>query len=175
MDCLDCNASTRVLESRRASDGDSVRRRRECPECGRRFTTFERREPERVWVLKRSGARQRFNREKLAGGLARAAHKRPVAREDIVRLVIEIEDEGVRAGGELEANRIGELSLAGLAKLDRIAYLQFAAVYKGFSDPHEFNEELRRMGVEPPRKVGDSERPVPSGAGARVDNPLKRA
>ncbi len=127
-----------------------------------------------MWVLKRSGARQRFDREKLAGGLARAAHKRPVAPEDIMRLVVEIEDEGASAGGELEAERIGELSLEGLAQLDRIAYLQFAAVYKGFEDPREFNEELRAMGVEPPRKVGDSPSPVPSGDRARVDNPLKR-
>ena len=126
-------------------------------------------------MLKRSGQRQRFNREKLAGGLARAAHKRPVAPEDIMRLVVEIEDEAAQAGGDFEAERIGELSLAGLAKLDRVAYLQFAAVYKGFSDPRQFNDELRSMGVEPPRKMGDSERSVPSGTGARVDDPLKRA
>ncbi len=126
-------------------------------------------------MLKRSGQRQRFDREKLAGGLARAAHKRPVASEDIMNVVAEIEDEAVRAGGELEAERIGELSLAGLAQLDRVAYLQFAAVYKGFSDPKQFNEELRSLGVEPPRKVGDSGRSVPSGDGSRVDNPLKRA
>jgi len=152
-----------------------VRRRRECPECGRRFTTFERRQPERVWVSKRSGARQRFDREKLAGGLARAAHKRPVAAEDIMRIVISIEDEGARAGGELEAARIGELSLEGLAKLDRVAYLQFAAVYKGFSDPRQFTDELRSMGVEPTRTLGDSARPVPSAERARVHNPFRRA
>jgi len=174
VDCPGCNASTRVLESRRADGGSSVRRRRECPGCGRRFTTFERREPERVWVLKRSGQRQRFNREKLAGGLARAAHKRPVAPEEIMHLVVEIEDEGARAGGELDASRIGELSLEGLARLDRVAYLQFAAVYKGFSDPRQFTDELRSMGVDPPRKVGSSAPPVPSGTRARVDNPLRR-
>jgi len=92
-----------------------------------------------------------------------------------MRLVVEIEDEAAQAGGDFEAERIGELSLAGLAKLDRVAYLQFAAVYKGFSDPRQFNDELRSMGVEPPRKMGDSERSVPSGTGARVDDPLKRA
>ena len=175
VDCPGCNASTRVLESRRADGGSSVRRRRECPGCGRRFTTFERREPERVWVLKRSGQRQRFNREKLAGGLARAAHKRPVAPEEIMHLVVEIEDEGARAGGELDASRIGELSLEGLARLDRVAYLQFAAVYKGFSDPRQFTDELRGLGVEPARSLGNSGRPVPSATAATVDGPLEEA
>jgi transcriptional repressor NrdR len=172
VNCPSCSASTRVLESRRADGGDTVRRRRECPECGRRFTSFERREPERVWVLKRSGARQRFDREKLAGGLARAAHKRPVAPKDIMRLVVEIEDEGANAGGQLDAARIGDLSLDGLKKLDRIAYLQFAAVYKGFSDPGEFTAELKSMGVEPNPNLRNEAGPVPSGARRTVHNPL---
>ena len=175
MDCPTCNASTRVLESRRADGGDAVRRRRECPECGRRFTTLEERQPERIWVLKRSGSRERFDRDKLAGGLARAAHKRPVPPENIMSLVLAIEDEGASVGGELRADRIGELSLAGLRRLDRIAYLQFAAVYKGFSDPGEFTAELRSMGVEPPRILGDLAVPVPSGVAARVDNPPNEA
>ncbi|MDQ3728913.1 MAG: transcriptional regulator NrdR [Actinomycetota bacterium] len=175
VDCPSCSGSTRVLESRRADGGEVVRRRRECPGCGRRFTTFERREPDRVWVLKRSGARQRFDRHKLAGGLARAAHKRPVAPEDIMRLVVAIEEEGANSAGELRAERIGELSMEGLRSLDRVAYLQFAAVYKGFSDPRQFTDELRSMGVEPARTLGDSGRSVPSAPGATVDGPLKEA
>src|SRR5687767_8610418 len=87
MDCPSCSASTRVLESRPADGGEAVRRRRECSECGRRFTTLEERLPDKLWVVKRSGVKERFDREKLAGGLARAAHKRPVAAEEIMGLV----------------------------------------------------------------------------------------
>ncbi len=90
----------------------------------------------------------------------------------IERLVTRIEDEAEASGGEIDAERVGELSLDGLRELDRIAYLQFAAVYKGFSDPDEFSAELRRFGVEPPPKLGDRRSPVPSGEKSRVDNPL---
>lgn len=162
--CPTCQAQTRVLESRRAAGGTATRRRRECPQCGRRFTTFERREREPLFVAKRDGERQPFDRAKLAGGLRRAAHKRPVAAADVERLVARIEDAAEAAGGTIAAAEVGELCLAGLRELDRIAYLQFAAIYKGFSDPGEFVAELRRLGVEPPRKLGDPPRPVPSGA-----------
>ncbi len=164
MVCPSCNGITRVLESRRAEDGAATRRRRECPACGRRFTTFERREREPLFALKRDGKRQRFDRAKLAGGLLRAAHKRPVQEADVERLVASIEDAAEAAGGELPVERIGEMCLSGLRELDRIAYLQYAAVYKAFEDPSEFTGELRRLGVEPRRKLGDSPEPVPSGS-----------
>ena len=163
MVCPSCNGITRVLESRRADDGAATRRRRECPACGHRFTTFERREREPLFVIKRDGERQRFDRAKLAGGLLRAAHKRPVEPAAVEQLVASIEDAAEAAGGELEAETVGEMCLTGLRELDRIAYLQFAAVYKGFEDPGEFTGELRRLGVEPPRKLGESGEPVPSG------------
>jgi transcriptional repressor NrdR len=163
MVCPSCNGITRVLESRRADGGAATRRRRECPACGRRFTTFERREREPLFVIKRDGERQRFDRAKLAGGLLRAAHKRPVEPAAVERLVAGIEDAAEAAGGELPAETVGEMCLTGLRELDRIAYLQFAAVYKGFEDPGEFTGELRRLGVEPPRKLGESAEPVPSG------------
>lgn len=163
--CPSCAAATRVLESRPADDGAAVRRRRECASCGRRFTTFERRQREPLVVRKRDGSAQPFDRTKLAGGLLRAAHKRPVDPRAIERLVSAIEDEAEAAGGELPAERIGEACLDGLRELDRIAYLQFAAVYKGFSDPGEFEAELRRLGVEPPRKLGASGDPIPSDGG----------
>jgi transcriptional repressor NrdR len=162
--CPSCARATRVLESRPADDGAAVRRRRECAACGRRFTTFERRVREPLFVVKRDGERQPFDRAKLAGGLLRAAHKRPVDPRDVERLVTAIEDEAEASGGELPAERIGEACLAGLRELDRIAYLQFAAVYKGFSNPAEFEAELRRLGVEPPRKLGESRGRVPSDA-----------
>lgn len=149
-----------------------MRRRRECPACRGRFTTFERRERETLWIRKRGGERQPFDRVKLAGGLLRAAHKRPIDPHAIERLIAKIEDQAEAAGGEIAAERVGEMSLEGLRELDRVAYLQFAAVYKGFSDPDEFSAELRRLGVEPPPKLGDQNSPVPSGARSRVDNPF---
>jgi transcriptional repressor NrdR len=146
--CPYCESRSHVVETRTA-DGGAVRRRRECVGCGRRFTTYERYERPPLFVRKRDGSRQPFDREKLAGGLLRAAHKRPIERADAEVLVDRIAREVERAGGELPAQRIGDMALAGLERLDRIAYLQFAAVYKGFEDPGEFRSELARLGVEP--------------------------
>lgn len=126
MDCPACNAPTHVLESRRAADGDEVRRRRECTECGRRFTTFERREPGPLYVIKRTGARQRFDREKLRAALLRAAHKRPVSADEVEAIVRHVQGETERAGGELDAERIGELCMDELRELDAGAFMQFA-------------------------------------------------
>jgi transcriptional repressor NrdR len=122
--CPSCRNQTRVLESRRAPDGDSVRRRRECPSCGRRFTTFERREPEPAHVIKRDGERQRFDRTKLRAALLAAGHKRPITAVDVEAIVDRIEMAASDAG-ELETQRIGELCLADLEALDHGAYLQF--------------------------------------------------
>lgn len=129
--CPHCGAeTTRVRESRRAEQGASVRRRRECSSCGHRFTTHERHDRGPLFVRKRGGEREPFDRAKLRGGLARAAHKRPVPAAAIDSIVDGIEAEAEAAGGELAAQRIGEICLEGLRRADRIAYLQFAAVYK---------------------------------------------
>ena len=126
MTCPSCEHSTRVLESRHAEAGTAIRRRRECPTCGRRFTTYERREPDPLYVIKRDGERQRFDHTKLRAALLRAAHKRPVEPAAIESVVGRIEAELTRAGGELAAQAIGELCLAELRALDTGAYLQFA-------------------------------------------------
>jgi transcriptional repressor NrdR len=126
MTCPSCERSTRVLESRQAEAGTAVRRRRECPTCGRRFTTYERREPDPLYVIKRDGERQRFDHTKLRAALLRAAHKRPVEPTAIESVVGRIEAELTRAGGELAAPAIGELCLSELRELDTGAYLQFA-------------------------------------------------
>lgn len=126
MMCPACSSSTRVLESRDAEAGTAVRRRRECRRCGRRFTTYERREQEPVHVRKRGGERERFDREKLRRALLRAAHKREVSRGDVDTLVARVEAAVAEAGGELPTERIGELCLEGLRDLDWGAYLQFA-------------------------------------------------
>ena len=126
MDCPRCSAPTRVLESRPASDGAAVRRRRECSSCGTRFKTFERVAVDRLYVRKRDDRRQPFDAEKLRGALVRAAHKRDVSAAEIHGIVAAVEGEATAAGGEIAATRIGEICLERLRDLDQGAYLQFA-------------------------------------------------
>lgn len=157
MVCPSCRNQTRVLESRRAPDGDSVRRRRECHSCGRRFTTFERREPEPAYVIKRDGERQRFDRTKLRGALIAAAHKRPITAVDLEAIVDRIEMAASDAG-ELSTERIGELCLSDLESLDHGAYLQFlgtlpapGSAISGQSDPERSVRVAREDPQSPPR------------------------
>ncbi len=158
--CPNCNVEeTKVKESRRAEEGASVRRRRECSSCGHRFTTYERYVRGPLYVRKRDGERQPFDRAKLRGGLARAAHKRPIGESEIDGLVERIESAAERAGGELEAARIGEMCLEGLRRIDRVAYLQFAAVYKQL-DVDQVQAELDRLDAEP--HAGDLRSPQES-------------
>jgi transcriptional repressor NrdR len=126
MECPSCQSQTRVLESRRAEAGAATRRRRECSNCGRRFTTFERPEPEPRFVRKRDGARQPFDRTKLRAALLRAAHKRPVSPDQVEAIVDRIEKAVDRAGGALDAERVAAMCLVGLRAIDPGAYLQFA-------------------------------------------------
>lgn len=123
--CPTCRTPTRVLESRRSADGVAVRRRRQCTSCGRRFTTFEQREPEPADVIKRDGERQRFDRTKLRAALLSAAHKRPVNAVDVEAIVDRIEVAAADSGA-LSTERIVELCLAELRALDVGAYMQFA-------------------------------------------------
>ena len=125
MECPRCEQSTRVLESRRAEGGAALRRRRECTACGHRFTTFERRERPPLRVRKRDGKSQRFDRAKLRAALLRATHKRQVSPADVEALVEQVAIAIETGGGELDAERVGELCLAGLRRLDEGAYLQF--------------------------------------------------
>jgi transcriptional repressor NrdR len=122
-----------VLESRSADDGLAVRRRRECSGCGERFTTFERISVERLRVRKRSGRRQPFDAAKLREALARAAHKRDVTAQEIQGIVAAVEGEATGAGGVIAADRIAEICLERLRRLDRGAYLQFAGTLADFN------------------------------------------
>ena len=131
--CPSCNASTRVSETRAADRGHVVRRRRHCPECGHRFTTFERLELGPLSVRKRGGNSQRFDRVKLRAALLGAAHKRPVSAPDVERIVDRIEGAANAAGGEIETERIVELCLEGLRELDSGAYLQYAGTLPSFN------------------------------------------
>ena len=152
MNCPRCDRPTRVLESRRADDGDSIRRRRECSGCGDRFTTYERRDREPLYVRKRSGERQRFERLKLRAALLHSAHKRPVSAVDVEALVSRVELAIESAGGELGAERIGELCLQGLADLDRGAYLQFLGTLPSAASRTEIAESSPTGSVRGARK-----------------------
>jgi transcriptional repressor NrdR len=131
VDCPSCQASTRVLETRRVAGESALRRRRECASCGHRFTTFERYQRGPLHVRKRNGQRQRFDRVKLRAALLRAAHKRPVSAADVETLIDRIEMAAEEAGNELTAQQVGELCLQGLRDLDGGAYLQFAGTLPG--------------------------------------------
>jgi transcriptional repressor NrdR len=127
MECPRCQQATKVLESRRAEDGTATRRRRACAGCGHRFTTYERRDRDPIFVGKRDGSRQRFDRTKLRAALLRSTHKRQalISGSDVEALVDRVELAIEAEGGELPAARIGELCLQGLRDLDDGAYLQF--------------------------------------------------
>jgi transcriptional repressor NrdR len=142
----------RVVDSRAVDDGHVIRRRRECQECGRRFTTYERREEVPMLVIKKDGTRETFNREKIIKGILTACEKRPVSHNDIVALVTTIErDLGATYEGEIPTRAIGERVMAALKELDEVAYIRFASVYRSFRDVGEFMDELHKlMEPEPP-------------------------
>ncbi len=152
MRCPFCLAEdTRVIDSRLADEGDSVRRRRECASCAERFTTFEHAELHMPQVVKSDGRREVFNEDKLRGGLSRALEKRPVEAEAVTAAVGRIQHK-LQASGEREvaSRAIGELVMAELRDLDAVAYVRFASVYRHFQDLDAFSEEVRRLQNEPP-------------------------
>lgn len=147
MKCPYCaNLENRVLDSRDVRDGDEIRRRRECAGCNRRFTTYERIDEVPVTVVKRDGRRERFDREKLLNGLLRACEKRPVARADLVRVVDTVESAiSGREVREMSSEEIGSMVILELRRLDQVAYVRFASVYRRFEDVSQFMDELRHL------------------------------
>ena len=149
MQCPYCdNEDTKVIDSRLSETKDAIRRRREClsGDCGKRFTTYERREPLRLMVLKREGGREPFDREKLQAGLVAACAKQKVTDEEIELIVDEIEAElRERRRHEVTSRRLGDMVLARLRRLDMIAYLRFASVYRQYTDVDQFRSELVRL------------------------------
>ncbi|MGQ9474818.1 MAG: transcriptional regulator NrdR [Actinomycetota bacterium] len=147
MKCPYCGyPDSKVIDSRESDGGQAIRRRRECKSCGNRFTTFERYEQFPMTVLKRSGDREPFRREKLLTGLKKAFEKRPVTSQQIEDLATSIEAE-LREGGkrEIPSSTIGMAVLRRLKDLDDVAYLRFASVYKDFKDIREFQSELGQL------------------------------
>ena len=149
MQCPRCKFNgSRVIDSRPADDGRSIRRRRECDECGYRFTTFERLEKAPILVIKRNGNREAFNREKLLNGLVRSAEKRPIPLSQLEQIVNEVEHTINQEGeNEISSMLIGEMVMDYLAKIDDIAYIRFASVYRQFTDRKMFLKELERMSM----------------------------
>lgn len=136
---------TKVIDSRSAEDGAAIRRRRSCPECAYRFTTYERLEGAPILVLKRSGERQPFDRAKVAEGVRSACKGRPVTDEQVDALAESVEDDirlAAAAGKEVDSSLVGHSVLEHLRDLDEVAYMRFASVYKNFDDAADFRREL---------------------------------
>jgi len=136
----------KVIDSREGRVGDTIRRRRECLKCGRRFTTYERIDEIPYMVIKKDGRRERFERQKILQGLLKACEKRPVPTPKLEAIVDEIE--GVvqeSTERELTTTEIGEMIMRGLKKLDKVAYVRFASVYMDFKDVQEFMSELKNL------------------------------
>ena len=151
MHCPFCTApDTRVIDSRLSGDGDQVRRRRECTDCGERFTTYEVAELLMPSIIKQDGTREPFDEMKLRAGLLRALEKRPVSMEDIESALNQIKH-ALQATGEREvpSRLLGEKVMEKLRSLDEVAYVRFASVYRQFQDISEFRDEIERLERSP--------------------------
>jgi transcriptional repressor NrdR len=147
MNCPFCgHADNRVVDSRDVRNGSEVRRRRECAACERRFTTYERVDELPTTVVKRDGSRESFDREKLLNGLLRACEKRPVPRRDLVAIVDAVETAlAAREVREMSSEEIGNMVINQLRRLDQVAYVRFASVYRRFEDVNQFMDELKTL------------------------------
>lgn len=152
MRCPHCGSfDDKVIESRTLANGDSIRRRRECIGCGYRFTSYERIEEKQFMVIKRDGRRQPFDRVKLEHGIERALEKRPISGMSIENIVNELEDQAVMEGKiahEISTASLGEMVLAKLYSIDKVAYIRFASVYRHFENIDEFIVEVNKVGGE---------------------------
>lgn len=147
MKCPFCaHAEDRVIDSRPAEDGSAIRRRRECLQCGARFTTYEKVENAPLLVIKRDGSREPFSREKLTRGILRSCEKRPVTTEQIEAIVLRVEAvPRNHLKKEITSEEIGELVMKELRDVDEVAYVRFASVYRQFKDVHSFMELLQSL------------------------------
>lgn len=147
MKCPFCdNNDTKVIDSRPTEDGHAIRRRRECDNCGKRFTTYEKIEESIIMIIKKDGSRQAFDRDKVTNGIIRACEKRPVTMADVERITNEIE-RGLNnlMEKEVKSEFVGELVMEELKKLDEVAYVRFASVYRQFTDVDTFIKEIEKL------------------------------
>ncbi|MEQ1881322.1 MAG: transcriptional regulator NrdR [Burkholderiales bacterium] len=147
MKCPFCkNADTQVVDSRANDEADSIRRRRRCPACDKRFTTYENIELRMPQVVKSNGSREEFEEDKLRVGFTRALHKRPVSAEMVEEAIERVKHKLLSLGErEVETRRIGEMVIRELYKLDKVAYIRFASVYRDFQDVEDFREAVREV------------------------------
>ena len=147
MKCPYCgSAESEVVETRTSEDVDTIRRRRECLKCKKRFTTYERIENVNLVVIKKEGKREQFDRDKLRSGIVRSCEKTTVSMEDIEKIVTETERELRGADSvEVESKKIGQMIATRLKKLDKVAYIRFSSVFKRFVDIEDFEEEVKRL------------------------------
>ena len=147
MKCPFCShENTRVIDARPAEDNNSIRRRRVCDECGKRFTTYEKIETIPLIIIKKDNNREAYDRAKIEAGVLRACHKRPVSAQQITTLVDEVENEIFnREEREIPSGTIGELVMNKLKDLDAVAYVRFASVYREFKDVNTFMDELKSV------------------------------
>jgi len=153
MKCPSCQKDNdRVIDSRASEDGFTVRRRRECLVCKRRYTTCERREVTGVKVVKKDGSRVPFDRNRIKQGLERACWKRPISDAQLEAIVIEVENNvEANCDTEVESRHLGDLVMQHLRELDQVAYVRFASVYRRFQHARDFVDELKPMLAELPR------------------------
>lgn len=136
----------KVIDSRESKEGDSIRRRRECLRCARRFTTYERIDEIPYMVVKKDGRREKFDRQKVLGGLLKAAEKRPIPMARLASLVDEVEGKLTESvDRELKTTEIGEILMNRLKEFDKIAYVRFASVYRDFQDEEAFLDEIKSL------------------------------
>ncbi len=147
MKCPYCGSlDSKVIDKRETDNNESTRRRRECLNCQKRFTTYERLENISLVIIKKDGTREQFDREKVMKGLLRACEKRPVTRDQLNKIVNEVETELKNSElTEIPSKKIGELLVKKLKRLDKVAYIRFASVYKDFKDIEDFENELNRL------------------------------
>ena len=150
MRCPHCgNTEDKVIESRSLADGTAIRRRRECAECGYRYTSYERIEERPLMVVKSEGGREPFKREKLERGIRQAIRKRPISLLQEKETLNDIEDQAAiiaKTTHEIPSHQLGEMVLKRLYELDRVAYVRFASVYRNFEDVDQFVSEIERLG-----------------------------
>jgi transcriptional repressor NrdR len=154
MRCPFCSSEdTQVVDTRSNEDSNVIRRRRKCPKCGKRFTTYERVELRMPRLVKKGGSRTDFDRDKLLGSMRLALRKRPVATEEVDAAVDRIEEKLLGVGErEIPTSRVGDLVMRELAKLDKIAYIRFASVYRSFETPDDFREAVQEVKTKKRRK-----------------------
>ena len=143
MECVYCGHDTHVTDKRDSPEG--TRRRRECLKCKKRFTTYEKPEIKDIIIVKKDNRRERFSKEKLKNGLMKACEKRPIPIQEIEKIIDEIEEKLRQKKQEIKSEILGKMVMNKLKKLDEIAYIRFASVYRNFQDIKDFKEEIKEL------------------------------